>query len=223
MFDQLQAYSGAMVSPAGEEGIVASQAEPVFKEPTTPEEILDHARQEAEKILAEAHEQANQIIADKLDEAGDFVELSVAEKVDEASNTLRLDLWSSRLALAEIVDSALRQMIGKLGQSEATLAAVTTAIETYCDKHTPTVYASDTTANRLELIGVAARDKLSLPAFHLKRDPALEEGRVILDTGRGRFEVSLEAQMQAMRKLSQSTALDMEQVQHKNTDQAGDQ
>ena len=217
MFDQVAAYSGAVIdsekSEMSEKAVTAENTQKPetsnvaqTREIAAPDDMLQNsgsineAHSAADRIRQEALREAEEIKEAARGEALKLKEHFIATAINDAVRDVGLDLWSVREDLAMIVEKALESMIGETGKYEACLKAVETAARKYHVEKSVTVYADQATTNRLRLISMAKRKQGLGPAVKFAEDESLEPGVCILDTGKSRFEVSLDAQIAAIKQ-----------------------
>ncbi len=201
MFDISESYTGAMVpneTPTdgnSDPAIIAAQ-----KKPKTSEEILQYAREEAAEILEKAHEEAKELIAQKEKEIDDLAEKKLALKIDESFSALGEDLFSARAGISQIVEQSIHLMLGAIGSEKAFALAVHKATKIYLNNNSLKIHAHPDSANRLRLYNISAAGSKEATHYEIIDDPNLEPERCLLDTGEKQIEISLENQIQALKK-----------------------
>ncbi|MEO0327127.1 MAG: hypothetical protein AAF217_00875 [Pseudomonadota bacterium] len=201
MFDQIEVYNGGVISGVDAGGLVDDVRESGnINIPQTADKIIAQAHSQAELILQAARDEAEQYLQQKREEAFIEKQKAIAESVNQTAVELGMDLWSAKNALATIVQQALENMIGEAGHSEACLKAVETAARKFCKGKSVRVFASATNANRMQLIALSKRDQTIAPLLEFHDDPALQDDRCILDVDGKQVEVSIDAQLAAIKK-----------------------
>ena len=204
MFDLSTAYTGAMIAPEqGADGVIAAD-NPAHSYQIDTEKLILDAREQADAILNQAREEAASIKQEILDNAHLEAEALIATSAAKASTDLGLDLWSARNAIAHIVEQSLNNMIGDIGEVEACYMAVERAARDYVSTQKFTVHAEPETANRLRLLQIGQAGKGYSVKYEIVDDHNIPAQRCMLDMGHKRVEVSLEAQIQAVKNASLS-------------------
>lgn len=201
MFDLTEAYSGEMVSSTpplnGEEATTTANTQKV---PQTSEEILQHAREEAADILEKAQEQAKELVINKQIEIKASADQQIALKVNKAFTDLGEDLFSARKGIATIVEESINLIVGAIGTDKVFELSVDKATRAYINKNNLKVHAHPDSANRLRLYNISKLGDDKDPRYEIIDDPNLEQNRCLLDIGSKRIEVSLELQIEAIKK-----------------------
>lgn len=200
MFDISEAYTGAMVpnetpvDGATDPAIIAKQ------KPQTSEEILQYAREEAADILEKAQAEAQALIVQKEKEIDEEADRKIALKVNQAFTALGEDLFAARSGIAEIVEQSLHLMIGAIGSDKSFALAVDKATKAYIKSNNLKIHAHPDSANRLRLYNISTLGSKEAARYEIIDEPTLEPDRCLLDTGEKRIEISLENQIQALKK-----------------------
>ncbi len=210
MFDTTEAYMGSMVASEPQANLDGEFAPTPRNLQKSPDEILQLAREEAADILEQAQIEAEEILAQKRIEADDEANLVIAEKVNKTFTALGEDLWSAQAGIVEIVEQSLELMIGAIGSEKAFAFCVNKATLDYLGSNNLKVHAHPDSANRLRLYNISKPNKKPAANYEIIDDTGLEPDRCILDTGEKRIEVSLDVQIQALKRslensLSQGT------------------
>lgn len=206
MFDISQAYMGEMVgTDQPVPGAEATETE-ITREPQTAEEILQHAREEAAEILEQAHEEARRIESEKHAELDAMAEREITMRINRAYSEMGEDLFSARKGIATIVGDAIELMMGAIGSEKAFDLCVDKAIRSYINANNLKVHAHPDCASRLRLLNISKLHDDKNPRYEIIDDPNMEPDRCLLDTGEKRIEVSLDLQIEAIKK-SVSTKL----------------
>ncbi len=216
MFDVVECYTGGIHQPepgsdvdpalvhnnaqkAPVNGDVVSHADGRHSQ-ATPEFIIQNAYREAERIVLEAREQAEQDGENIINEAQTRADEIAVQSVSNAAVEMGLDLWSSRYVLTDVVEKALTSMIGHVGENEACYRAVEVAIRQTCEDKSVTVLAENRTADRLRLVSLSNRDNPKSFVFDITTDDTLAPGRCVIKAGNKLLDVSIEAQISAIKK-----------------------
>ena len=156
MFQGVQAYQGNLVDlPKESVAETVETAQPPQNHLTsTSDEILKAAKEEAALILASAQSEANEQSAAILAKAGAEAEEILTTHVLQKVSALNLELWSSRIAMADVIERALERVIGEIGYNEAALMAVETSLREYRGEHKLSVTANGRTIERLQLVAI---------------------------------------------------------------------
>lgn len=205
MFDFVEAYNGNMIPAEGSFSAQAQSNEFGDISPKTADEILQHAREEAAEILERAHAQADEYLAQKQIEADEEANRLIALKVNQSLSELAPDLWSAKAGISEIVEQSINLMLGAIGTDKAFGLAINKATRDYLKANKLIVHAHPDSANRLRLYNISTPKSDNSANYEIMDDTGLEPGRCILDTGNKRIEVSLDIQLQALKKTINST------------------
>jgi flagellar biosynthesis/type III secretory pathway protein FliH len=208
MFQGVQAYHGNVVGTPQELEAVAPQPDALYAhgedaghEADTASQILRYAREEAASIVEMARSTANDEKERILAEAHAEADLITVNKAIDTVARLNLELWSSRIAMADVLEKALERIIGDIGQDNAAFLAVENALKDYRGEKSLKILASGHTADRLQLVAIGKKKDLTRMGIELVCDPCIEPGRCLLDTGAERVEIGLDAQLAALKKL----------------------
>ena len=205
MFDNIQAYTGNVI---GDAPVVVSESGNTNTnlEPRTADEILEYAAREAEEIKARAREEAISECDAILQHAEQAAEEKIAANVIEAVVNLRMELFSAKAAMGEILANAMDEIVGKIGRDKMAFAAVEKAINDYGEKQTVTVFGNTKTLERLRLVAMGSGKNLKDFGFKFKLDAGLADGRCVLSSSDTRVEVGLDAQLDALKKVFHTDA-----------------
>ncbi|MEL7428646.1 MAG: hypothetical protein AAFN43_01480 [Pseudomonadota bacterium] len=208
MFQGVQAYHGNVVgTPQELEAAAPPPDAPLADdqgtghEADTANQILRYAREEAASIVEMARSAANDEKDRILAEAHGEADLITANKAIDTVARLNLELWSSRIVMADVLEKALERIIGDIGHDNAAFLAVENALKDYSGEKSLKILASGHTADRLQLVAIGKKKDLTRMGVELVCDPCVEPGRCILDTGAERLEIGLDAQLAALKKL----------------------
>lgn len=205
MFDITEAYTGTMVANESINNADGQTGETPKNLPKSPEEILQYAREEAAEILENAQLQADELLLERQAQADEEANGIIAEKINRTFNALGQDLWSAQSGITRIVEQSLNLMIGAIGSDKAFALCVNKATQDYLQSKTLKVHAHPDSANRLRLYNIGKPDTGFSTSYEIIDDTSLEPGRCILDTGEKRVEVSLEVQIQALKRTLETT------------------
>ncbi len=205
MFDTTEAYMGTMIVTEGLNNSDGQSIEPAKSLPKSSEEIIQYAREEAAEILENAQLQAHELLLERRELANEEANLIIADKVNKAFNELGQDLWSAQAGITQIVEQSMNLMIGAIGNEKAFALCVNKATQEYLKSNTLKVHAHPDSANRLRLYNISKSDVKSSATYEIIDDTGLEPGKCILDTGEKRVEVSLEVQIQALKRSLENT------------------
>ena len=206
MFDNIQAYTGNVIgeSPASRTEFDGTE---VAKQLQTPDEILDYAAREAADIISKAQGEAAAEREAVFENAKLEAEKQIAEKVVDAVVGLRMELFSAKAAMGEVLTNALGQIVGKVGHDKLALAAVEKAIEDYGKDQKITVFGNSKTLERLRLVAIGSKKKIKEYGFEFELDAGLSDGRCVLSNEYTRVEVGLDAQLSALKKVFHTDAV----------------
>lgn len=205
MFDTSQAYMGTMVANETHNNLDGDEIQPAKNLPKSPEEIIQYAREEAAEILENAQAQADELIAERRAQADEEANAMIAEKVNSTYASLGNDLWSVQSGIVEIVEQSINLMIGAVGNEKAFNFCVEKATQEYLKSNNLKVHAHPDSANRLRLYNISKPNTKTKTNYEIIDDTGLEPDRCILDTGEKRVEVSLDVQIQALKRSLENT------------------
>lgn len=204
MFDISEAYTGAMVAKELPTNGLDGSTETAIVSPQTADEILQYAREEAAEILEKAREEADLLVTQRVKEINEEADKKIVSKVNKTYNALGEDLFSARAGIAEIVEESMHLMIGAIGTEKVFFLAVDKATKAYTNSHNLKIHAHPDSANRLRLYNISNNQEDGVARYEIIDDTNLEADRCLLDTGEKRIEVSLELQIQAIKKSLQN-------------------
>lgn len=205
MFDNIQAYTGNVIGDAPVAGADLGSTETNIQ-PRTADEILEYAAREAEEIKANARAEAISERDAILENANLVAQEKIAESVVEAVVGLRMELFSAKAAMGEILSNAMDEIVGNIGQDKMAFAAVEKAIKDYGKEQTVTVFGNTKTLERLRLVAMGSSKNLKEYGFKFKLDAGLADGRCVLSNADARVEVGLDAQIDALKKVFHADA-----------------
>lgn len=200
MFDNIQAYAGKVIGdvPSDQSEFESALLQ---SEPQTPEEIIEYAQREAEGILEAARQEAAAEREAILQNAVDQSEQQIAKNVINAAVNLKMEIWSSKVAMGKILSDALDTIVGRIGHDRMVLSAIEKASEDYGKNQSIIIYGNTKTLERLRLVAIGSKRNLKEFGFSFKLDAGLVDGRCILSRDDSRIEVGLDAQIEALKKV----------------------
>lgn len=205
MFDQVETYSGNLVH-SGAAPLTDDDHGATPSRPQTADEILEAARAEAAELIEAAQQEADVIKQSILTDAKAASEALIIENTISGVSHLKLDLWSSKTAMVEIVKQAVQSVIGPSNNNAALLAAVEHATHQYSEDHILNLRVSRKTADRLNLIAMGSGRSVQDRGINIQIDESIADDRCVLDTGRGKVEVGLQSQLDAFKKAFEDEA-----------------
>lgn len=222
MFEQANAYSGNMVAAeVGADGPISAD-NPAHTYNLDPHEIIKQAQAEAESIIENAKLEAEAVKQELLDKAKQEVSFEAAKMANKMATDLGLDLWSARYAISDIVEKSLNEMIGVVGQTEACFHAVNKVAKEHASEKTFKVHAEPETANRLRLIEMGRSKSPYSAKFEIVNDHSIAAGACMLDMGHKKLEVSLDAQIKAIKSAVENAVRETDLKTNTSTKNSGD-
>ena len=184
-------YAGRIVRRSG--------GQPDSAAPST-RSYAQHPQEEADAIIAEAHRQADEIRAARLEALEAECEQRVAQEVAQAMRSVNHAIDGVSQDLATIIRQGVEKIIGQLPPDAVLQMVVTQAINQLSEKHQVSILASSADFPRMEAFRMKAGVYDQSGWLQIVHDPALQPGRCIMCVGDRRFDISLEAQLEALHK-----------------------
>ncbi|PHP66483.1 hypothetical protein CSC94_14490 [Zhengella mangrovi] len=176
--------------------VPADEAKPALPEAADP-------ASQADAILAAAHAEADAIRAQKLASLDMEFERRLAERLTTATAGLGIGIRDSAQILTDILQDALETMIGDRRTPEVLHKAINAAASRLGPDHGMTVRVADEDFSRLEVV---RRAYAPVTTVAIVRDNGLGRGRCVLETGGRKYEIGVQTQIEAFKKLSAKAA-----------------
>jgi flagellar biosynthesis/type III secretory pathway protein FliH len=156
--------------------------------------------EDAAAIIAEAHREADQIRAERLEQLEAECQQRVAQEVARAMRSVNLAIGTVSEDLAGIIRQGVEKIIGQAPPDTLLEMVVTQAINQLTEKHQVSILASPADFPRLEAFRMKAGLYDQADWLKIVHDPALPPGRCIMCAGERRFDISVEAQLEALQR-----------------------
>jgi hypothetical protein len=191
--DELFTYAGRIVVAAEDAANEDTAAAAFDSRSATP--VQAHA--EAAAIISAAMDEAAEIKARKLAGVELEFERRLAERLTSVARDFNFGIAECGAILSEILGDALLDIIGDARSPDLLMKAIIKASARHTEKQSLTVLVSPQDYPRIELL------RLGIPAvkpIRILADPSIEKGRCVLSAGGKRFDVSIDAQINAFRQ-----------------------
>ena len=194
--DELFTYAGRIIDSSAAEETAEAASGPFDVQTATPAQ----AHAQAAEIIAAAMEEAEDIKARKLAGIELEFERRLAERLTSVAREFNFGIAECGAILAEILSDALIDIVGDTRSPELLIKAITKASAKHTDKQSLTVLVSLEDHPRLEVLRLGIPEVKSIRTV---ADASIEKGRCVLNAGGKRYDVSLDAQINAFRQQSQ--------------------
>jgi type III secretion protein L len=192
--DDFFSYAGRILPASDEaEAPAADGGRSMEKQGATP--AAAHA--EAQSIIQAAISEAEEIRKTALAGVDLEFERQLAERLTGAAREFNLGIAECGAILAEILNDALQEIIGDTKAPELLAKAIAAASARHGAGQSLTVMVSPEDYPRLEVL------RLGIPAvksIRMVADASIARGRCLLEAGGKRFDVSVDAQINAFRQ-----------------------
>jgi hypothetical protein len=191
--DELFTYAGRIIVAEETAEPAETVSGPFDAQTATPAQ----AHAEAAAIIAAALEEADEIKSRKFAGMEMEFERRLAERLTSVAREFNFGIAECGAILAEILSDALLDIVGNTRSPDLLMKAIVKASSKHTDKQSLTVLVSPDDHPRLEVLRLGIPEVKSIRTV---ADASIEKGRCVLNAGGKRYDVSLDAQINAFRQ-----------------------